>query len=474
MNRATTSGGNRLILVIAIEGNNNQGNNRNQARGKAFALVLFDSGADYSFISTNFLPLVNMKPSVISPSYEIEIACGVKVETNKIIRGCRLELEAKIVCFEKIVQIPLSNEEILEVHGERPEGNLKQLKTIKVNEPKLEDIPVVRKFPGVFPEDLSGLTPSREVEFHIDLIPGAMPVAKSPYRLAPTKMSKEEHEIHLKLILELLEKEKLFGKFSKCEFWLQEKNKKFNWDDEQETAFQTLKDILCDAPILALPEGADDFVVYCDASNQALRLGYWKLRAKLPKVPVYGNLRTLIMNEAHATRYSIHPGAGKIYYDLRGLYWWPGIKKDIAMYVSKCLTCSKVKAEHQKPSGLLQQPEIPEWKWENIIMDFITKLPRIRSRHDSIWVIVDRLTKSAHFLAVRRDFKIEKLARLYINEIVARHSGEGDGLSNWTSSGVIGERLIEDEEVSLNDGVLEGALGALGFGTGSSSGCHGC
>ncbi|GJW13358.1 putative reverse transcriptase domain-containing protein [Tanacetum coccineum] len=106
-------------------------------------------------------------------------------------------------------------------------------------------------------------------------------------------------------------------------------------------------------------------------------------------VPVYGNLRTLIMNEAHAT--------------------------------SKCLTCFKVKVEHQKPSGLLQQPEIPEWKWENIIMDFINKLPRTSSGHDSIWVIVDRLTKSAHFLAIREDYKIERLTRLYINEIIARH-----------------------------------------------------
>nr|GEV62925.1 putative reverse transcriptase domain-containing protein [Tanacetum cinerariifolium] len=138
-------------------------------------------------------------------------------------------------------------------------------------------------------------------------------------------------------------------------------------------------------------------------------------------VPVYGNLRTLIMKEAHATRYSIHPGADKMYYDLRGLYWWPGMKKDIAMYVGKCLTCSKVKAEHQKPSRLLQQPKIPEWKWENITMDFVNKLPRTRSGYDSIWVIIDRLTKYAHFLAVREDYKIEKLARLYINEIIARH-----------------------------------------------------
>nr|GEZ43208.1 hypothetical protein [Tanacetum cinerariifolium] len=127
------------------------------------------------------------------------------------------------------------------------------------------------------------------------------------------------------------------------------------------------------------------------------------------------------MNEAHATRYSVHPGANKMYYDLRGLYWWPGRKKDIAMYVSKCLTFSKVKAEHQKSSGLLQQPEIPEWKWEKITMDFIKKLPRTRRGHDSIWVIVDRVTKSAHFLAICEDYKTEKLARLYINEIITRH-----------------------------------------------------
>ncbi|GJU90412.1 putative reverse transcriptase domain-containing protein [Tanacetum coccineum] len=190
--------------------NKNRGSddrNKRQRTGGNFALTvpeqgqgqfLFDSGADYRFISTKFLPLINMKPSVISPGYKIGIASGVIVETNKIIRGCRLELEghtfiidlipfgygsfdvvvrmdwlsklrAKIVCYEKIVQIPLSNGDILEVHGERPEGNLKQLKMMKVNEPKLEDIPVVREFPGVFPEDLSGLPPSREMEFCIDL-----------------------------------------------------------------------------------------------------------------------------------------------------------------------------------------------------------------------------------------------------------------------------------------------------------------
>ncbi|GJU34210.1 putative reverse transcriptase domain-containing protein [Tanacetum coccineum] len=120
------------------------------------------------------------------------------------------------------------------------------------------------------------------------------------------------------------------------------------------------------------------------------------------------------MDEAHKTRYSVHLGADKMYHDLRDMYWWPGMKRDIATYVSKCLTCSKVKAEYQRPSGLLQQHEIPEWKW-------VTKLPRRKSGHDTIWVVVDRLTKSAYFLATREDYSMEKLARLYIDEIVAWH-----------------------------------------------------
>ncbi|GJY03625.1 putative reverse transcriptase domain-containing protein [Tanacetum coccineum] len=177
--------------------------------------------------------------------------------------------------------------------------------------------------------------------------------------------SKEENEVHLKLILELLEKEIFEGihidpskieAIAKPLTLLTQIDKKFKWGDEQENAFQILKNMLCDAPILALLEGTDDFVVYCDASNQ----GFGCVLMQRNKVPVYGNLRTLIMDEAHATRYSVHPGADKMYYDLQGLYWWPRMKKDIAIYVSKCLTCSKFKAEYQKSSGLLQQPEIPE------------------------------------------------------------------------------------------------------------------
>ena len=127
-------------------------------------------------------------------------------------------------------------------------------------------------------------------------------------------------------------------------------------------------------------------------------------------VPNRDNLRTLILNEAHKSRYSIHPGADKMYNDLRSQYWWSCKKKDIALFVAKCLTCSKVKAEHQRPSGLLEQPKIPVQKWKNIAMDFITKLPRTSSGYDNIWVIVDRLTKSAHFLPICEGYGVEKLA----------------------------------------------------------------
>ncbi|GKB97548.1 putative reverse transcriptase domain-containing protein [Tanacetum coccineum] len=351
--------------------------------------------------------------------------------------------------------------------------------------------------------------------------------------------SKEEHEVHLRLVLELLKKEKLYAKFSKCEFWLREvhflghvvnqsgihvdpskveavknwkapttpskirsflgKTKSMSGAWNRKRPFQTLKNNLYDAPILLLPDEVEDFVVYCDASNQGLgcvlmqrnkspthidpkelnmRQKRWieffsdyeceiryhpgkanvvadalsrKERVKPKRVratamTIQSGVKGMILaaqgeafnqenvlaerlhgldqqmeRKGDGSLYSLHPGADKMYYDLRDMYWWPGMKRDIATYVSECLTCAKVKAEHQRPSGLLQQPEIPEWKWENIIMHFITKLPRTRSGHDAIWVVVDRLTKSAYFLAIREDYSMEKLARLYTDEIVTRH-----------------------------------------------------
>ncbi|GJV22833.1 putative reverse transcriptase domain-containing protein [Tanacetum coccineum] len=119
-------------------------------------------------------------------------------------------------------------------------------------------------------------------------------------------------------------------------------------------------------------------------------------------LPRFGGLRDLVMHESHKSKYSIHPGSDKMYQELKPLYWWPNMKADIATYVIKCLTCAKVKAEHQKPYGLLQQPEILVWKWEMITMDFVSGLLRTPSGYDTIWVIVERLTKSAHFLSMKK------------------------------------------------------------------------
>ncbi|GJQ92872.1 putative reverse transcriptase domain-containing protein [Tanacetum coccineum] len=127
------------------------------------------------------------------------------------------------------------------------------------------------------------------------------------------------------------------------------------------------------------------------------------------------------MHESHKSKYSIHPGLDKMYQDMKKLYWWPNIKAKITTYVSKCLTCAKVKIKYQKPSGLLVQPDIPQWKWENITMDFVTKLPKMAADQDTIWVIVDRLTKSTHFLPIREDDTLEKLMRQYLKEVVSRH-----------------------------------------------------
>ncbi|GKE34817.1 putative reverse transcriptase domain-containing protein [Tanacetum coccineum] len=366
-----------------------------------------------------------------------------------------------------------------------------------------------------------------------------MPIAKSPYRLAPSELEElsdlrsgyhqlrvheddisktafrtryghfeftvipfgltnalaEEHEMHLGLVLELLKKEKLYAKFSKCEFWLREvqflghminddgihvdpskieavknwetpktpfeESKTFDWDEEQENAFQTLKDKLCNAPVLALPDGPEDFMVYFDASG--LGLGC-VLMQRGTKCVIYTNHKSLqhifSQRELHMRQRRwielfsdydceilYHPGKANVVADAlsrkervkpkrvqamnmtlqssikdrilaaqeeasnesmglqKGLdemiehrsngaldrYWWPRMKKDVVVYVSRCLTCLKVKAEHQS------------------------------NGYDIIWVIVGRLTKSAHFLPMREDYKMDRLGRLYLNGIVARH-----------------------------------------------------
>nr|GEW19079.1 putative reverse transcriptase domain-containing protein [Tanacetum cinerariifolium] len=591
-------------------------------------------------LKTDIWELKTKGTNVIDHHYNVEIADGRIIELNTIIRDCTLNFlnhpfnidllpvelgsfdvivgmdwlsryDAIIACAEKLVRIPFGNE-ILTIHGEGSnDRNESQLNIISCS--KAQYIP-----------------PTRQVEFRIDLVPGAAPVVRAPYQLAPSEMKelanqlqkltdkgfirpssspwgapvlfvkkkdgsfrmcidyrelnkltvknhytlpriddlfdqlqgssvyskiklrsgyhqlrfREEnilkiafrtryghyefqdekgHGEHLKAILELLKKEELYAKFSKCEFripkvqflshmidsqgiyvdpakiesvkdWaspkspmeirqflglagyyrrfvegfskitkpmtkLTQKKVKFEWGDKQEAAFQLLKQKLCSAPILALLEGSEDFIVYCDASikglgtvlirektearkpetinNEDVR-GMLVENAKNPKaireqklepradgtqclngrswLPCYGNLQTVIMHESHKSKYFVHPGSDKMYQDMKKLYWWPNMKADIATYVSKCLTCAKVKAEHQRPSGLLVQPKIPEWKWDNITMDFVTKLPKSSQGYNTIWVIVDQLTKSAIFTPIRETDYMDKLARIYLKE----------------------------------------------------------
>ncbi|GKC96206.1 putative reverse transcriptase domain-containing protein [Tanacetum coccineum] len=304
-----------------------------------------------------------------------------------------------------------------------------------------------------------------------------------------------------------------------------QKNVRFDWSEKAEAAFQLLKQKLYSALILALPEGSEKFVVYCDASRKGLGavlmqreklIAYASRQLKIHEknytthdlelgvlhildqkelnmrqrrwlellsdydceiryhpgkanvvearkeenygtkdlcgmiknlepradgmlclrnrswIPCFGNLRTLIMHESHKSKLSIHPGSDKMYQDLKKLYWWPNMKAEIATYVSKCLTCTRVKAECQKPSDLLVQPAIPIWKWENITMDFVTKLPKTSSGQDAIWVIVYRLTKSAHFLPMKETDTMEILTRQYLKEVVSRHGVPKDDQSERT------------------------------------------
>jgi hypothetical protein len=138
-------------------------------------------------------------------------------------------------------------------------------------------------------------------------------------------------------------------------------------------------------------------------------------------VPDVANLRKLILSEAHDTAYSIHPGSTKMYYDLKEQFLWYGMKHSVAEYVAICDTCQRVKAEHQRPAGLLQPLKIPEWKWEEITMDFIVGLPRTQKGYNSIWVVVDRLTKVAHFIPMNTTYSGARLAELYISRIVCLH-----------------------------------------------------
>ncbi|GJT36857.1 putative reverse transcriptase domain-containing protein [Tanacetum coccineum] len=529
-----------------LKNNNNRGTNpdSNIVTGtfllnNRYASVLFDTGADRSFVSTAFSSQIDITPTALDHYYDVKLADRRIIRLNTILRGCTLNIlnhpfnidlmpvelgsfdaiigmdwlvryQAIIVCAEKIVRIPWGNETLIVHSDESNRGHEARLHIIsytKTQEYMLKGCP-----------DLPGLPPTRQVEFQIDLILGAAPVARAPYQLAPSEMKELLEQLKELSEKELLKKEELYAKFSKCEFWIPKvqflghvidsqglagyyqrffkgflkivkpmtmlTQKKVEFEkrrfyrilrcfdqrfgrcvDAKREDHKSLQHILNQKELnmrqrrwLELLSDYDCEIRYhpgkanvvADALSRKEREPPLRVRAlvmtiglNLPKqildaqteaqkpeniknedvggmlvenskdpeklrmeklepradgtlclngrswLPCYGDLRTVIMHESHKSKYSIHPGSEKMYQDMKKLYWWPNMKANIATYVSKCLTCAKVKAEHQRPSGLL--------------------------------VIVDILNKSAIFIPMRETDPMDKLERMYLKEVVTRH-----------------------------------------------------
>ncbi|KAI3747041.1 hypothetical protein L6452_09484 [Arctium lappa] len=579
------------------------------------AHIFFDSGASFSFVSNSFCQNLSMATSALNDALVVEIANSCQVVVHETLEGCTLEVigksfsidlipmtiggldvvigkdwlvenQAEILCAKKLFRFPTTDRVDVVIYGEIRKGYvpiitmakahrclvngcssfLAYVLDAKLEKKKLGDVKVVREFPDVFPDDLHG----------------AAPIARAPYRLAPSEIQemlsqlqdllkkgfvrpsssswgapvlfvkkkygtmrmyidyrelnkatvknkytlpriddlfdqlqradcfskiyirsgyhqvdqrvgdvhgpdessvstfldksmiafiedilvyskdKLEHDRHLCKVLEVLRKDQLYAKFLKCDFWLKEVQFLGHVTDAQEKAFWALQKKLCKAPILSLPEGTEDFVVFSDTSKMGLdyvlmqrgkviayasrqlkvheknypthvlelaavvfALKLWQhylystkctiytnhkslnhiydqkelnMRqrsdgkttrgVKLFKgrvwVPKVGGNRELLLEDAHKSKYSIHLGSTNMYQDLKLNYWWPFMKLDVANYVERCVTCLQVNAEHQRPYGSLQSLEIPEWKWEHITMDFVTKIPKTLRGHDTI------------------------------------------------------------------------------------------
>ncbi|GJX09244.1 putative reverse transcriptase domain-containing protein [Tanacetum coccineum] len=355
-----------------------------------YAKILFDTGADRSFVSNTFSALIKITPTTLENHYYVELADRKILGVNTIIRGCTLNFmnhhfnidlmhvplgsfdvivrmdwltkyHGVIICDEKIVRVPFGCDVFL-AHITTKEAKDKS------EEKRLEDVPIVRDFLEVFPKTAGRLPPveSSRGRYSEDRVSGTTSMAILNFPSDDIWLTNAPPQT------EALKPKNLTAK--DVEGMLRQ-------DLTKERLKPRANGTLC-------------------LNNRS-----W--------LPCYGDLRTLVMCESHKLKYSIHPGSDKMYQDLKQLYWWPNMKANIATYVSKCLTYAKIEAKHQKPSGLLVQPKIPEWKWEKITMDFVTKLPKMANGYDTIWVIVDRLTKSAHFLLMWENDPMEKFTSLF-------------------------------------------------------------
>ncbi|GJS11182.1 putative reverse transcriptase domain-containing protein [Tanacetum coccineum] len=458
LNRARGPEENRPNQVAANNGGQGRGNQGNQARGRAFMLgaeearqdpnivtgtftlnnhfatTLFDSGADYSFVSTTFIPLLGLEPSDLGFRYEIEIASGQLVEIDKVIKGCKFKIEghvfdidlipfghgsfdviigmdwlsdnkAEIICHEKVVRIPLPDGNVLRVVGERPDEKARLLMSAKASDKKQEEIVVVRDFPEVFPDDLSGLPPIREIEFRIELIPRATPVAKSPYRLAPSEM--EELSGQLKEL-----QDKGFIRPSSSPWgapvlFVKKKDGSFRMCiDYRELNKLTVKNRY---PLPRIDDLFDQLQGSQFFSKIDLRSGYHQLRVHEGDI-----LKTAVRTRYGHFEVTIMPfgltNAPKIFMDLINRVCRPYIDKFVIVFIDDILIYSKTREEHVEHLSIIErfsemieqegmelcttgwiyglplkvrvrlsikghlacsEPEIPVWKWERDSMDFV-------------------------------------------------------------------------------------------------------
>nr|GEV26043.1 putative reverse transcriptase domain-containing protein [Tanacetum cinerariifolium] len=498
-----------------IDNNQQQQPHKKQNVARAYTAGLGEKSADKCFVSTTFSALINITHTKLENHYDVELADGKIIRVNTIVRGCNLNFMNHPFNID-LMPVPLGSFNVIigmdcltKYHGviisqeylsKGCDVFLAHITTKEAKEKsewkRLKDVPIVKDFPEVFPADLSGIPPARQVEFQIDLIPRVRflghVIDSKGIHVDPAKIESIKDWASLKSPTEIQQFLGLagyyrrfiegFSKIAKSMTKLTQKNANFDWGEKEEAAFQLIKQKLCSTPILALPKGSENFIdiamlriracVPCLCKTRSAEDVGGMLRKYLPKeelepradrtlclnnmswVPCFGDLRTLIMHESHRLKYSIHPGSDKMYQDLKQLYWWPNMKANIATYVSMCLTCSKVKAEHQKPFGLLVQPEFRECKWEKITMDLITKLPKNTNGYDTIWVIVDRLIKSDHFLPMRENDLMEKLMKLYMKEVVIRHGLDMNTAFHPKTHGQ-SERTIQTLEDMLHAYVID-------------------